>query len=96
MVQPSPGPWWHTVARWRNWPVLVQLAAVLVVPVVVAVTLGFLQVRSEIRQADSYTTVQRVIALRDAITPLTTQLQRERTLAAQVAGHGLDAYHQQA
>lgn len=49
VVQPSPGPWWHTVARWRNWPVLVKLAAVLVVPVVVAVTLGFLQVRSEIR-----------------------------------------------
>jgi len=96
VVQPSPGPWWHTVARWRNWPVLVKLAAVLVVPVVVAVTLGFLQVRSEIRQADSYTTVQRVIALRDAITPLTSQLQRERTLAAQVAGQGLDAYHQQA
>ncbi|MFC0437524.1 nitrate- and nitrite sensing domain-containing protein [Kutzneria buriramensis] len=95
MVQPSPGPWWHTVARWRNWPVLVKLAAVLVVPVVVAVTLGFLQVRSEIAQADSYTTIQRVIALRDTIGPLTTQLQRERTLAAQVPAQGVTAFHQQ-
>ncbi|EWM11224.1 PE-PGRS family protein, partial [Kutzneria sp. 744] len=96
VVQPSPGPWWHTVARWRNWPVLVKLAAVLVVPVVVAVTLGFLQVRSEIRQADTYTTIQRVIALRDSITPLTAQLQRERTLAAQVSTQGVTAYRQQA
>jgi signal transduction histidine kinase len=76
--------------------VLVKLAAVLVVPVVVAVTLGFLQVRSEIRQADSYLTVQRVIALRDSITPLTAQLQRERTLAAQVPTQGVTAFHQQA
>ena len=97
MVQPSPGPWWHTVARWRNWPVLVKLAAVLVVPVVVAVTLGFLQVRSEIGQADTYLTTQRVIALRDSLTPLMTQLQRERTLAAQAqSAQGVAAFHQQA
>ncbi|QUQ66441.1 nitrate- and nitrite sensing domain-containing protein [Kutzneria sp. CA-103260] len=96
MVQPSPGPWWHTVARWRNWPVLVKLAAVLVVPVVVAVTLGFLQVRSEIGQADQYLTIQRVIALRDSLTPLTAQLQRERTLAAQVPTQGVAAFHAQA
>jgi len=96
VVQPSPGPWWHTVARWRNWPVLVKLAAVLVVPVVVAVTLGFLQVRSEIGQADTYLTIQRVIALRDSLTPLTAQLQRERTLAAQVPSQGIAAFHAQA
>ena len=96
MVQPNPAPWWHTVARWRNWPVLVKLAAVLVVPVVVAVTLGFLQVQSEIRQADTYTTTQGVIALRDSLAPLMTQLQRERTLAAQVPAQGVTAFHQQA
>jgi signal transduction histidine kinase len=76
--------------------VLVKLAAVLVVPVVVAVTLGFLQVRSEIGQADSYLTIQRVIALRDSLTPLTSQLQRERTLAAQVPSQGIAAFHAQA
>jgi signal transduction histidine kinase len=95
VVQPSPGPWWHTVARWRNWPVLVKLAAVLVVPVVVAVALGFLQVRSEVGQANTYETVQQVIRLRDSLDPLTTQLQRERTLAAQVPSQGTVAFQQQ-
>jgi len=59
-------------------PVLVKLAAVLVVPVLVALALGFLQVRSEVRQADSYASVQRVIALSKATGPLTVQLQQER------------------
>jgi signal transduction histidine kinase len=77
------GPWLSRLARWRNWPVLVKLAAVLVVPVLVALSLGFLQVRNEVRQADAYTSVQRVIALSRATSPLTVQLQQERSLAAQ-------------
>ncbi|GAA0617399.1 hypothetical protein GCM10010174_39220 [Kutzneria viridogrisea] len=95
MVQPSPGPWWRRAVRWRNWPVLVKLAAVLVVPVLVAVSLGLVQVRGEIRKADAYTAVQKVIALGQRIGPLTTQLQQERTLAVQQPTRPTPAYQRQ-
>ncbi|MCE7003565.1 nitrate- and nitrite sensing domain-containing protein [Kibdelosporangium philippinense] len=67
--------------QWRNWPVLVKIGAVLVVPVVGAMTLGTLRVQSDLDLADSYAEVERLAQLREELVPTLGLLQGERNLA---------------
>lgn len=75
--------------QWRNWPVLVKIGAVLVVPVIGAMTLGTLRVRSDLDLADSYAEVERLAHLREELVPTIGLLQTERNLAMEPQG---DAY----
>jgi signal transduction histidine kinase len=81
--------WWTAATDWRNWRLPVKLAAVLVVPVVVAVGAGVLQISGYVQQANSYAAVQRVDALRGTLVPLLATVQQERTLSAQRSGTGV-------
>ncbi|HEX9334711.1 MAG TPA: nitrate- and nitrite sensing domain-containing protein, partial [Pseudonocardiaceae bacterium] len=78
--------WWESTAEWRNWRLPVKVAAVLVVPAVAAIALGAIQIRSDVARANSLADVQKLIQLRDALIPLTTDLQTERWLSAQKLG----------
>ncbi|WP_106196906.1 sensor histidine kinase [Umezawaea tangerina] len=73
---------WATVADWRNWRLPVKVAAVLLVPVAVAVGAGVLQIRGYVVRADSYAAVGKLVTLRSAMTPLITAIQDERAFQA--------------
>ncbi|MBE1469742.1 nitrate- and nitrite sensing domain-containing protein [Kibdelosporangium phytohabitans] len=68
---------------------LVKIGAVLVVPVIGAMTLGTLRVRSDLDLADSYAEVERLAHLREELVPTIGLLQTERNLAMEPQG---DAY----
>ncbi len=78
--------WGRALAEWRNWRLPVKVAALLFVPAIAAVSLGAVQIRSDVSQATSYSRVQQLVALRTALTPLATDLQAERLLAVQKLG----------
>jgi signal transduction histidine kinase len=83
---------WSSVSDWRNWRLPVKLAAVLAVPVLVAVVAGVLQIRSYVESANSYAGTQQLVLLRETVAPLITDLQEERTVAARrVDGRGPEA-----
>ncbi|HEY0806765.1 MAG TPA: nitrate- and nitrite sensing domain-containing protein [Pseudonocardiaceae bacterium] len=77
---------WESLAEWRNWRLPVKVAAVLVVPVIAAVALGAIQIRSDIGRANSFANIQKLIQLRDSLIPLTNDLQTERWLSAEKLG----------
>ncbi|MFI9012033.1 nitrate- and nitrite sensing domain-containing protein [Actinosynnema sp. NPDC053489] len=77
------GQWWRAVADWRNWRLPVKLAAVLAVPVLVAVVTGVVQIRGYVKAADTYGAMQRVVTLRAGMDPLIAGVQAERAFSAQ-------------
>ncbi|MFT7839047.1 nitrate- and nitrite sensing domain-containing protein [Saccharothrix sp. BKS2] len=84
--------WWSAVADWRNWRLPIKLAAVLAVPVLVAVGAGLVQIRGYVASSDGYAAMQRLVTLRSGLDPLIEGVQAERAMAAQRAeGQGVDA-----
>ena len=84
---------WATIVQWRNWRLPVKLGAVLVVPALLAVALGVVQIQREVERANSYADMQRLVKLRSGLMPLLGSLQAERTMAADQlrGGGGTDA-----
>ena len=80
------GTWWSATVQWRNWPLLVKLGMVLVVPVVSALVLGVLRVRADVQLADSYTATERVAALRTQFVAVLAAVEQERDQALRVGG----------
>ncbi|RKT56340.1 nitrate- and nitrite sensing domain-containing protein [Saccharothrix australiensis] len=74
--------WWGAVADWRNWRLPVKLAAVLAVPVIVAVGAGVVQIRGYVRAADGYTASRHMVTLRAGLDPLISGVQAERAFSA--------------
>ncbi|MBA8827070.1 signal transduction histidine kinase [Saccharopolyspora lacisalsi] len=72
------------IRQWRNWSIPVKLAAVMLVPVVFAITLGVVQIQEQVQRANRYQEVSTLLKARDKIQPLLTGLQRERTEAVQL------------
>ncbi|GAB3439091.1 hypothetical protein GCM10027436_20820 [Actinophytocola sediminis] len=71
--------------RWRNWPLLVKLGVVLVVPVVGALVLGVLRVQQDVTLAGSYADIEQVAALRVELGRTLTAVQEERNETARGA-----------
>ncbi|MBB4907739.1 sensor histidine kinase [Actinophytocola algeriensis] len=84
---PSGTTWWTAAVQWRNWPLLVKLGVVLVVPVVGALVLGVLRVRADVELADSYSSIERVAEVREQVVRVLSALQHERNEAV---GAGTD------
>jgi signal transduction histidine kinase len=64
------------------------LAAVLAVPVIVAVTLCILQIQTQVERANSYEVSQRLVNLQASLGPVIAAVQQERTLAASRLANG--------
>ena len=75
--------WWAAAAQWRNWPLLVKLAMVLLVPVVGGMVLGVLRVKADVELADSYADIARIASVRTELVPTLVSIQHERNLAMQ-------------
>lgn len=73
----------ETLFQWRNWSLPTKLATVLLVPALFAVTLGVVQVRTQIDEANEYQRVSQVLDAVDLVEPLLAQVQRERTTAVE-------------
>ena len=71
------------VTEWRNWSLTTKLAAVVLVPVIFAITLGIGQIRWQVDQADGYDRVGKVLDAVDRIEPLILTAQEERTRAVE-------------
>ncbi|MGW0789486.1 nitrate- and nitrite sensing domain-containing protein [Streptomyces sp. NPDC002911] len=69
--------------QWRNWRLLVKLAAVLVVPALLAVGLGVVQIHDDVRRANSFADMQRLVAMRGELRTLLKALQMERTMSVE-------------
>ncbi|MDQ3786373.1 MAG: nitrate- and nitrite sensing domain-containing protein, partial [Actinomycetota bacterium] len=78
---PSGTTWWAAAVQWRNWPLLVKLGVVLVVPVVGALVLGVLRVRADVQLAESYASIERVAEVRVQLVRVLSALQHERNEA---------------
>jgi signal transduction histidine kinase len=75
--------------QWRNWSLLTKLAAVVLVPVIFAITLGVGQIRWQVDQAEEYRRVATVLDTEQKIQPLANALQLERNRAVELlAGDG--------
>ena len=76
----------NALVNWRNWRLPVKLAAVLIVPVAIAVGSGVLQIHSHIERAESYAALQRLVKVRSALIPVIEGVQAERRIVAEGAG----------
>ncbi|HEX2300423.1 MAG TPA: nitrate- and nitrite sensing domain-containing protein, partial [Pseudonocardiaceae bacterium] len=75
---------WH----WRNWPVLVKLIAVLLVPTVVALVVGVLRIVDQAGAAPSYDRISQIAGAQQKLSDLIGALQRERDLATAFVATG--------
>ncbi|MFD4674545.1 nitrate- and nitrite sensing domain-containing protein [Lentzea sp. NPDC058450] len=75
-----------SLANWRNWRLPVKLAAVLIVPVTIAVGAGVVLINSQIERADSYAELQRLVKVRAALIPVIEGVQAERRIVAEGVG----------
>ncbi|WP_198540067.1 nitrate- and nitrite sensing domain-containing protein, partial [Streptomyces sp. CT34] len=69
--------------KWRNWRLPVKVGAVLVVPALLAVALGVVQIQRQVESANSYARTERLVDLRDGLVPLIGALQMERTMSVE-------------
>ncbi|MBB5153746.1 sensor histidine kinase [Saccharopolyspora phatthalungensis] len=85
------------LVQWRNWSLPTKLAAVVLVPVIFAITLGVGQIRWQVEQAAEYDRVAQVVDAVDRIEPLIAGVQHERARSVEfLAGdRGLDAVDEQ-
>ncbi|CAM00032.1 signal transduction histidine kinase [Saccharopolyspora erythraea NRRL 2338] len=79
------------VIRWRNWSLTTKLAAVVLVPVIFAITLGVGQIRWQVDRADEYDRVAKVLDAVDQIEPLVVSVQEERTRSVDFLTGSIDA-----
>ncbi|MGH3980910.1 MAG: nitrate- and nitrite sensing domain-containing protein, partial [Pseudonocardiaceae bacterium] len=75
---------WH----WRNWPVLLKLVAVLLVPTVVALVVGVLRIVDEANAAPGFDRIVEVAGVQRDVSALVGELERERDLAAAYVAGG--------
>ncbi|WP_112265463.1 sensor histidine kinase [Lentzea terrae] len=76
----------NALVNWRNWRLPVKLAAVLIVPVFIAVGAGVLQIQSHMERAESYAALQRLVKVRSALIPVIEGVQAERKIIAEGSG----------
>ncbi|HEX6402806.1 MAG TPA: nitrate- and nitrite sensing domain-containing protein [Pseudonocardiaceae bacterium] len=80
---PVPSRW-----DWRNWPVVIKLAAVLLVPTIVALVAGILRIVDQAGAAPGYERISQIVHLQQQLSDLVGQLGRERDLATAYVATG--------
>jgi signal transduction histidine kinase len=70
------------ILRWRNWRLPVKLGAVMLVPVLVCLALGFALISAQVDKASQYARSNRITGLNQAIRDSISALQTERQQVA--------------
>ena len=73
---------------WRNWPVVVKLAAVLLVPTVVALVTGVLRIVDQAGAAPAYARISQIVRVQQQLSDLIGGLARERDMATAFVASG--------
>ncbi|MFD9891065.1 nitrate- and nitrite sensing domain-containing protein [Amycolatopsis sp. NPDC059027] len=73
---------WQALVRWRDWSLPVKLAAVTVVPIIIALVLGVTTIASQVGRSGGYQRIDRLVALGSQVRALATGLEHERTVTA--------------
>ncbi|MDQ2883096.1 MAG: nitrate- and nitrite sensing domain-containing protein [Actinomycetota bacterium] len=73
---------------WRNWPVVVKLAAVLLVPTIVALVAGVLRIVDEAGAAPGYARISQIVRVQQQLSDLIGAVERERDMATAFVATG--------
>ncbi|MDQ2788410.1 MAG: nitrate- and nitrite sensing domain-containing protein, partial [Actinomycetota bacterium] len=73
---------------WRNWPVVVKLAAVLLVPTIVALVAGVLRIVDEAGAAPGYARISQIVRVQQQLSDLIGAVERERDIATAFVATG--------
>ncbi len=73
---------------WRNWPVVVKLAAVLLVPTIVALVAGVLRIVDEAGAAPGYARITQIVRVQQQLSDLIGAVERERDMATAFVATG--------
>ncbi|MGH3694768.1 MAG: nitrate- and nitrite sensing domain-containing protein [Pseudonocardiaceae bacterium] len=73
---------------WRNWPVVVKLAAVLLVPTIVALVAGILRIVDQADAAPGYARITQIARVQQQLSDLIGSVARERGIAAAFVATG--------
>jgi len=77
--QPPEPSKWAALTRWRDWRLSVKLAAVSLVPIVVALVLGGIAISNQVERSGDYERMNRLVELNGTVRTLVEALQEERT-----------------
>lgn len=80
----SPQSRWY----WRNWPVVVKLAAVLLVPTIVALVAGVLRIVDEAGAAPGYERISQIVGVQQQLSDLLGAMEHERDMATAFVATG--------
>ncbi len=86
--QPKEPSKWATLTRWRDWRLSAKLAAVSLVPIVVALVLGGITIGNQVERSGNYERMNRLVELNGAVRTLVDALQQERTETAALLTQG--------
>ncbi|MGH3609100.1 MAG: nitrate- and nitrite sensing domain-containing protein, partial [Pseudonocardiaceae bacterium] len=73
---------------WRNWPVVVKLGAVLLVPTIVALVAGVLRIVDEAGAAPGYARISQIVHVQQQLSDLISGVERERDMATAFVATG--------
>ncbi|WP_306999397.1 sensor histidine kinase [Amycolatopsis thermophila] len=77
--QPPEPSKWAALTRWRDWRLSAKLAAVSLVPIVVAMVLGGITIGNQVERSGNYERMNRLVELNGTVRTLVDALQQERT-----------------
>jgi signal transduction histidine kinase len=82
-AQTTPSRW-----DWRNWPVVVKLAAVLLVPTIIALVAGVMRIVDQANAAPGYARISQIVRVQQQLSDLIGALARERVVATAFVAQG--------
>ncbi|WP_245975550.1 sensor histidine kinase [Amycolatopsis palatopharyngis] len=86
--QPPQPSKWRALLEWRDWSLPVKLAAVSIVPILIALVLGITTIAGQVERADSHERIDALVGVEEQGRSALDALQRERALTAQLLTRG--------
>ncbi|GAB3500544.1 sensor histidine kinase [Amycolatopsis cihanbeyliensis] len=89
---PQPSKWrvkWRELLQWRDWSLPVKLAAVTLVPMLIALVLGGTTIANQVERADGYERMEALVALNGELRTVLGEVQDERTQTVRLLNQGL-------
>jgi signal transduction histidine kinase len=79
---------WRAITRWRDWSLSVKLAAVTLVPILIALVLGGITIVTQVQRSNDFERIDRLVVLSSDVRTLVDALQQERTRTAALLTQG--------
>ncbi|SFB46248.1 Signal transduction histidine kinase [Amycolatopsis marina] len=86
--QPPEPSRWRALLQWRDWSLPVKLAAVTLVPILIALVLGITTITGQVERADSHERIDAFVAVEGQTRSALDAVQQERALTTQLLTRG--------